>query len=465
VTDAPGARGHMFGANQQIAMILIQMGDLAQAEAYLRRSEALIQQARASGLPGWRAGYPVRGQSWEASVEATRAMIFEARGQFREAEAAYVLAERRRRASIKGILSSKNPPPLSQLLQNADHWVLGQARMKARQGRLAEAEAEARRALLSRLKDQGKYHPQTPKYIMGLANILIEQGRYEEAERLMRIAIEINQKVGVLEDSHPTATLIASLGGILNLERKFQEAVEVYAELDKRMANWEPRERQALELSGSRIYSLYASGQVEAGIAAAQALLQREIARVGEGHFDTAAARGTLANGYMRAGRDADAVREFKTAIPILMAGSSRENPDEEDTTLVAARRQRLQNIVEAYLRRLSRLAAGRAATSRPRPFLWRTLFAANPCSTPWRHRARAWRPRTRPLPSSSAVSRTSACRSTPCLARSTTRSRWLPPSATRRASRRLRRRLLRCVTITSAHATRSRAASRAMPI
>src|SRR5262249_2334208 len=156
-------------------------------------------------------------------------------------------------------------------------------------------------------------------------------------------------------DSHPTATLFASLGGILNLERKFQEAVEVYAELDKRMANWEPRERQALELSGSRIYSLYARGQVEARIRAGQTLLKAEIARVGEGHFDRAGARGTLANGYMRAGRDGDAVREFKTAIPILMAGSSHENPDEEDTTLVAARRQRLQNIVEAYLRLLSR--------------------------------------------------------------------------------------------------------------
>jgi hypothetical protein len=91
------------------------------------------------------------------------------------------------------------------LLQNADSWVLGQARRKARQGRLAEAEVDARRALFSRLKEQGKYHPLTPKYIMGLARNLIEQGRYEEAERLTRIAIEINQKVGVVRDSELAA--------------------------------------------------------------------------------------------------------------------------------------------------------------------------------------------------------------------------------------------------------------------
>ena len=56
----------------------------------------------------------------------------------------------------------------------------------------------------------------------------------------------------------------------------------------------------------------------------------------------------------MRAGRDADAIREFRAAIPILMA-SSRENADDDDTTAVAARSQRLQGIVEAYLAMLAR--------------------------------------------------------------------------------------------------------------
>ena len=254
--DAPGARGHIFNGNQQLVTILIHMEDLAQAEAYLRRSEALIHEARTSGLPNWRRSYAQVGQSWEASVEATRAMIYEARGQFRKAEAAYVLAERRRRASIPGVLSSRVPAPLAQLLQNADSWVLGQARMKARQGRLAEAEVDARRALLSRLKEQGKYHPLTPKYIMGLARILIEQGRYEEAERLTRIAIEINHKVGVVRESQSTATLLASLGSILSFRHRGKEAAEVFAELDEAIADWEPQRRQLLQLNGSRIHWL-----------------------------------------------------------------------------------------------------------------------------------------------------------------------------------------------------------------
>ncbi len=354
IATQKGAKGYQFGANRAIAGILIQMGDIAQAQAYLRRNDPLIQEARTSGHPVKRASYNTYGQSWEADIELGHAMIFEARGQFREAEAAYKLGEARKRASMKGLLGSENPPAETVILRAIDSTILSQARMKARQGRLAEAEVDARRALLSRLKDQGKYNPSTPNFIIGLASILVEEGRYSEAEQLARVCLEINRTVGVADELLSTVQLLAQLGNILNLQRKGPEAIAVYAQIDKAIANWEPARRQAFELNGSRIVSLYASHQVEAGIAAAEQLVKKQIARVGVDHFDTASSRGTLAVGLMLAGRDQDAIREFKAAIPILMA-SSRENPDDDDTTAVAARSQRLQGIVEAYLTMLAR--------------------------------------------------------------------------------------------------------------
>jgi tetratricopeptide (TPR) repeat protein len=300
--NVPGARGWLFNSNRNISLILIGMGDIPQAEAFLRRNEALIVEARTSGSPGLRSSYTILGQNWESEVEIQRAEIFEAGGQFREAEASYCLGEQRKRASIKGILSQPDPPPESQILRIIDSMVLNQGRMKARQGRLAEAEADARRALLARLKDQGKYHPTTPHYITGLASILVEQGRYEEAEKLTRVAIEISRRVGVADDSQSIANMLSHLAGVLSLQRKSREAAAVYAELDRAIANWEPLRRQTLELNGSYIYSLYASGRLDAGIALAQALVKREVSRVGESHFFAAEARGTLAIGYMRAG-------------------------------------------------------------------------------------------------------------------------------------------------------------------
>lgn len=355
----PGAKGMQFVTNRGIAAVLIQMGDLSQAEAYLRRSQTAIQEARTSGHPNWRAAYAKFGQSWEGELELARALIFEARGQFADAEAAYRNAELRKRASMKAIMDSDDPPAETILLQAIDGAVLSQARMKAKQGRLAEAEVDARRALLSRLKDTGKYNSVTPRFVMGLAGILVDQGRYEEAEKLGRVALEINKTVGVPEDSQATVQLLSQLAGILTLRRQNAEASEMFARIDKAVAGWDPQRRQVFELNPSRILSLYGSGQLDAGIAAAEQLVKKQIARVGDNHFDTASARGTLAVGLMRARRDAEAIREFKAAIPVMMA-SANENADDENTTVVAARSQRLQTIVESYLLLLGREGAGK---------------------------------------------------------------------------------------------------------
>lgn len=349
-----GMGGHIFSASRSIMQALILSGDIVQAEGYLRRMQAYLTDVRTSGIPQKREAYNVRGRGWEADFENGRATIFEARGLYREAEASYRKAADYRKAWIPDLKKIDYGPKESQVSQIADSDLLNAARMKAKQGRLAEAEVDARSALLARLKAQGKYNPLTTRYVMGLAGVLVEQGRYADAEMLIRSALDIQRTVGIGDGTQFSAQILSQLGAVLNFQRKSTEAATVYAELDKAIAKWEPGRKQVLELNGSRISALYASGQVETGIAAAQELLKREVGRVGEKHFDTAAARGTLAVGYAIAGREADAIREFKAAIPILMA-ASRENADDDDDTVSAARSQRLQNIVEAYIAMLAK--------------------------------------------------------------------------------------------------------------
>ena len=200
ISTQKGAKGFQFGANRAIAGILIQMGDIPQAEGFLRRSLPQLQEARTSGHPLARAAYNTYGQNWEAEIELGRAMLAEARGQFRDAEAAYKVGELRKRAAIKPILAGQNPPSESSLVLAVDFTVLSQARMKARQGRFGEAEVDARRALLSQLKNQGKYNRGHAALHAGLADILVEQGRYAEAEQLARVSLEISKTVGVAGD-------------------------------------------------------------------------------------------------------------------------------------------------------------------------------------------------------------------------------------------------------------------------
>ena len=177
--NQPGVRGTMINALYNIAATLVSMGDVNQASTYAGRVGALVQEARGSPNPNWRTAYAVYGHSWEADNDSVRGLVFEARGQYPEAEAAYRRAEAFRRAAVKDTPKFDFPPPLEQMILAADGTLLWVARNETKQGRLSEAEADARRALLSVLGQQGKYAPATPSFIVGLAGILRHTYRKE----------------------------------------------------------------------------------------------------------------------------------------------------------------------------------------------------------------------------------------------------------------------------------------------
>ena len=349
LVSSQGQRGWLFNTYKRISDTYLQLGDLSQAESYVRKGQALIQEAR--GWPSY-AGY--RRPTWERQVETARAILHEARGQFREAETAYRRAEIWMRENVRQLHTYDfMPPPPDQLEETTDQLIAAQGRMKARQGRTAEGEADVRRALLSRLKVTGKYNPTTVKYIGFLANLLIEQGRFAEAERLTRAQLDVLRTLGVAKDSDNMAMALSQLASILNLAGQWKEAAEVYAELEQATASWARARKEGLTLNINQIATLYNTNNLEAGLAAAERLLAHNRSRFGERHVDTALARGMLAIGLGRAGRDGEALREFKLAIPVLV--SAARETDSEDASEAAAREQRAQIVIESYIALLAR--------------------------------------------------------------------------------------------------------------
>jgi CHAT domain-containing protein len=358
--NAGHLNGWIIGSSFNLISTLITVGDVAQAEGYLRQLTVAITEGRTSGKPGLRQTYAAAGRMWESDYEGSRGIIFEAKGQYRDAESFYMKAADYKRASIADLpkyiaLFGNDPSNSSDDAQrhSVDQYLIHVARMKAKQGRLAEAEADIRQVLLSRLKTDGKFSPRTPKFIVALANVLVDEGRYAGAEKLFRAVIDIQRSLGIADESLTTANALNQLGAVLVFQRRAKDAASVYAEMEHATSNWDAGRRQLLAQNGSRITALYESGQVTTGLSAAQSLVDRRTAQLGERHFDTADARGTLAIGYVYAGRNADAIKEFDAAIPVLMT-ASRENADDGDDTVSAARSQRLQAVVETYIRLLA---------------------------------------------------------------------------------------------------------------
>lgn len=345
--NQPGSKGFLFNSYRQIAQLLTRLGDVAQAEGFVRRAEVLLSEARS-----WPA-FSVRGTNWQSEVEFAKAMIFQSKGQYREAEAGFRRAEALKRDALGKLAAWDNPPPRSGLEQAADNFIRQQGLSKARQGRLAEAEADVRRALLSRLKSTGKYNSVVPMHIMTLSNVLSEQGRYAEAEQLVRTALEIRRTLKLAEDSDGIAHGLNSLASLQTQQGRQREAAKTYAELEKAVQGWEPKRRRVFEISRGRIYLLYFTGQLEAGLKAAEAYVAYEKGRVGDKHFDTALARGVLAVGLARAGRDEEAMKEFRASLPILF--SEDVEGDRDDTEVETAREDRVQTIVETYIGLLAR--------------------------------------------------------------------------------------------------------------
>ena len=352
--EIPHNKGRLFNIYLQLVLAYINVGDLNRAGAAVNKLGALQKESYS-----WPNVEKFR-SSWEADVENGKARLFEARGQYREAEPAYRKSESLLRDAMSKSQTWPHAAPKSQFERGIDYLIAFQGRSKSRQGRLAEAEVDIRRALLSRLKSVGKYNPDTAEMSLFLANLLVEQTRYAEAEKLARSAVEIHQTLGYPGDSQVVVVSLAQLASTLYSQRKFDDAGEIYAKIDAAISKWETTRSARFRLGWARIFNSYYTRNVNKGLELAREFQTHEIARAGEKHFDSAMAHAILGTGLTFAQIDSEAAQEFKLASPILLTSTREEDSDDATVTLAADRR--MQVVMEAYMTLLARSANPKAA-------------------------------------------------------------------------------------------------------
>ena len=348
--ERSGEKGWLFNGYRQIAAISLALGDLERAQSYVNKLQSLW-----NGGSSIR-GYSSHGQNWHANVEESKAMLSEARGNLEDALRSYQRAEALRRAGAESSARAMIPVPRARTEAAADMLLIASARVKSRMGRIAEAETDARRALLNRLKATGKYNPNTANYIGMLGTLLIEQGRYADASKLLNATIEIYRELGVAEDSQIFVNMLNSVASVEALEGRWNEAKDGYAAVERATEKWEPARREPFLSNFGRIETLYRTGRVEEGLAIGRQLLDFRIGRYGEQSPDTALARGHYAVGLALARRNAEALKEFRASVPLLTATTF--NTDNDDVLNAAARTRYTQVVVENYIGLLGRLGA-----------------------------------------------------------------------------------------------------------
>ena len=306
--ERSGEKGWLFTGYRNIASIYLALGDYDRARAYIQKLQALGRSIKSIR------GNDSHGRTWEANVEESKGLLAEARGELEPALGHYQRAESLRRAGIDASSRAVISVPRARLEQVADTLLLSTARVKSKLGRVAEAEIDARRGLLNRLKATGKYNPQTANFIAALGTLLLEQGRYAEARQLINATLGIYRELGVAESSQSFVNQLSHLASVEALEGRWPEAKTSYAAVERATEKWEPARRNPILISFGRIETMYRTGQLEEGLADGRRLVEFRQGRYGDNNPDTALARGHYAVGLALAKRDAEALKEFQAS-------------------------------------------------------------------------------------------------------------------------------------------------------
>ena len=258
--------------------------------------------------------------------------------------------------SYRDVKLRMNTTLLDKLYQMRTWAFTVQAVALMRLGRLAEAEAVARETVLLQAKFYGRYSGQTLLGLRVMSAILVEQGRFREASGLQKEIVRIYQKVGAKPDSIYFAEVRRSQGDVLVGHGSLSEALEAYKSVKRDLAsnpkamlkvfsenlNWVIPE---ISLAGSGIDTELLNWTVE-----------QRLSLLGPGHYLTAEAQGFMACANAASGNKTRALREFASAVPVLLAPQNQSIGNNEAWSGKLLRRN---FILESYLDLLAGMDAG----------------------------------------------------------------------------------------------------------
>lgn len=337
------ARGSgRIGDNAVLADSYAALGDLASGKRLLQDSEAIYRQLSYSSQ--WQDNH-------DALIERQRGDAAYREGRYEEAESAYLkaftaadrdIAQNRRR-----LAAGMNTPSQDVVVSMRDLRGVKLARTLLARSRTGEAEWYARDLIRIALEYSGPSHPSAARAVGLLAEILLAQGRFVEAEALARTRLLLLERTGIREPSGQLAGARGQIASALLAQERWAEA----------LAEFERRQQSAS--SDATLLRLLENDSLDFAIALlragqsdrAESLLDarhrwwRDQHGAAHPQAATALAFAALARGAK--GQRARALADLAEAFPVLEE-QSRHEPEDDPGGVLRARR--LRWIAEGYL-------------------------------------------------------------------------------------------------------------------
>jgi CHAT domain-containing protein len=217
------------------------------------------------------------------------------------------------------------------------------AQSLAKQGRLIEAELEARRALNAAIGLAGSNSAVTARTIGTLGEILLAQGRLKDAEQLARVRSRIYGDLGASHDSLLMGEALKLWGQIAFARTDFVEAMRRFDLVKESLVDNRYAYEKYLLRDPDVILCLLKTGQVEDALKSITGVFNEYKIYFGERSYASAEMRSLRGMAYALMGMTQDALEDFSESVPVLL----KEKTAAENDYL---KKQRLLIIFEAYL-------------------------------------------------------------------------------------------------------------------
>jgi CHAT domain-containing protein len=287
--------------DQRLLPLYLSIGDLASAEQALEKGRVLC--SFSGSIKGRRIN------SWrdkarkEAACAQMEARFAEHHNRFEEAEPHWRLYLERR-------IAIDEPA-------NAIGARMSLAGNLRKQNRLPEAELEVRRALGEAVGYGGKRTVATANAVRALAQILKEQKRHEEAERLAREAVRILSDLGIPDDSWRMINARMLYGETLLRRNRYRQAREQFDRAGKEAVNETDAYRKPFA-NPNTILALIRTGAIDEAMDLIPAAYETVVKAYGRENERVARVVGLRAMIHAALHRNQEAMEDFAASIPAL---------------------------------------------------------------------------------------------------------------------------------------------------